>query len=316
MSRVPARVVVVGAGVSGLSCAIRLAEAGHRVDVLARDLPLETTSVVAAAIWYPYLALAPDQPRDRVVAWGAACFAELAEIAAHVPGAGVRMLPGTEVLGESEPPPWWAGAVPDLTESQPPPGYAAARSFTAPVVDMPVYLDWLRQRLAELGGTLTRMSMRCLPEAGGAGADVVVNCSGLGSRLLAEDDSLQPVRGQVVHLEGVQVDRWWLDSAGPTYVVPRGRSVVVGGTEEAGEWSRTPSPETGALLLHRARRLVPELAGARVVAHRVGLRPVRPAVRLEAVGQVVHCYGHGGAGVTLSWGCAAEVADLVAGLRS
>jgi D-amino-acid oxidase len=27
--------------------------------------------------------------------------------------------------------------------------------------------------------------------------------------------------------------------------------------------------------------------------------------------RVVHCYGHGGAGVTLSWGCADEVASIV-----
>ena len=56
---------MVGAGVTGLTCAVRLAQAGHRVDVLARDFPLETTSVVAAALWYPYKAL----PQDRVTAW-------------------------------------------------------------------------------------------------------------------------------------------------------------------------------------------------------------------------------------------------------
>ena len=49
------RVIVVGAGVVGLTCAVRLLEAGHRVDVVARDLPLETTSVVAAALWSPYV---------------------------------------------------------------------------------------------------------------------------------------------------------------------------------------------------------------------------------------------------------------------
>jgi len=47
----PVRVVVVGAGVVGLTCAVRLAEAGHEAHVLARDLPPETTSAVAAGLW-------------------------------------------------------------------------------------------------------------------------------------------------------------------------------------------------------------------------------------------------------------------------
>ena len=47
------------------------------------------------------------------------------------------------------------------------------------------------------------------------------------------------------------------------------------------------------------------------------LRPTRPQVRLEAEPPgtgplVVHNYGHGGAGVTLSWGCAREAAGLAA----
>ena len=52
-----------------------------------------------------------------------------------------------------------------------------------------------------------------------------------------------------------------------------------------------------------------------MLGHRVGLRPARRTVRLEAVpgetGTVVHCYGHGGSGVTLAWGCADDVLALV-----
>ncbi len=301
MGRGPQRVVVVGAGVTGLSCAVRLAEAGHRVDVLARDLPLETTSVVAAALWYPYKAL----PQERVTAWSAASYAAFADLAGA--GTGVSMLPGTEVLHRTTPDPWWAGAVPDLVRTGPSPGHVDGWSFTAPIVDMPVYLGWLRTRLDELGATVTRMSLAGLPVT----EDVVVNCAGLGSRRLAGDLDVQPVRGQVVHLAGVGLERWWLDADGPTYVVPRSDTVVVGGTDEPGDWSRTPSPQTARAILERATRLVPALAGARVVAHRVGLRPVRPSVRLEAEGRVVHCYGQGGAGVTVSWGCAEEVTRLV-----
>jgi D-amino-acid oxidase len=72
------RVIVVGAGVIGLSCALRLAEHGHDVAVLARDLPPETTSSVAAALWYPYHAF----PREAVVTWSAAAYSELSRLAA------------------------------------------------------------------------------------------------------------------------------------------------------------------------------------------------------------------------------------------
>lgn len=303
------RVIVVGAGVVGLSCAVRLLEAGHRVDVLARDLPLETTSAVAAAIWYPYRALPPD----RVTAWSATTYAALDALSSATPTTGVAMVKGTEVFREKTADPWWAAAAPTLArETQLPDGYADGWTFATPVIEMPVYLGWLRARLDELGGTLTRLNLRALPEPSGAGADLVVNASGLGSRLLAGDHSVLPVHGQVVCVEQIGLDRWWLDSAGPTYVIPRSRDIVVGGTDVEGEWSRTPSPQVAEQILSRAQALVPALGEARVLRHKVGLRPARPVVRLERERDVIHCYGHGGAGVTLSWGCAAEVAALVA----
>ncbi|NPC98433.1 FAD-dependent oxidoreductase [Nocardioides sp. zg-DK7169] len=297
------RVIVVGAGVIGLTAAVRLLEAGHRVDVVARDLPLETTSAIAAALWYPYRAL----PQDRVTAWAARSREVLAALAQDEPESGVRLRWGTEVLHETTGPPWWADAVPELVAPRAlPPGYAAGRSFVAPVVEMPVHLRWLTRRVEELGGTLTRLNLAALP----TGADLVVDCAGIGTRLLAGDRAVLPVRGQVVHVEQVGLEQWWLDAAGPTYVVPREREIVLGGTDEEGVWSRTPDPVVAESILRRAQALVPELAGAKVLRHRVGLRPVRPVVRLERAGRVIHCYGHGGAGVTLAWGCAEEVAGL------
>ncbi len=302
-----ARVIVVGAGVVGLSCAVRLLEQGHQVDVVARDLPLETTSAVAAAIWYPYRAY----PVERVTAWSRTSYQVFEELA-QVEGTGVRMRPGTELHRTRQADPWWRDAVPALTRvSALDPPYVDAWSFVAPVVEMAVYLGWLAARVERLGGTLTRLALPALP----GHAEVVVNATGLGSRLMAEDRSLTPVRGQVVYVEQVGLERWWLDGSGPVYVVPRSRDIVVGGTDDEGAWDRRPDPATARLILERATALVPALAGARVLGHRVGLRPARPAVRLEAeqVGgsRVVHCYGHGGAGVTLSWGCAGEVATLV-----
>ena len=299
------RVIVVGAGVVGLTCAVRLLEAGHRVDVVARDLPLETTSAVAAALWYPYRAL----PQERVTAWARTSYDAFAAIAGDE-GTGVRMLTGTEVLRSREPDPWWRAAVPSLDrETALPPGYADGWTFVSPVVDMPLHLRWLATRVEELGGTLTRMNLSALPGDGG----LVVNATGLGARHFGADPSVQPVRGQVVVVVQVGLDRWTLDTGGLTYVVPRHDEIVLGGTDAEGEWSRTPDPVVAEQVLHRAVALVPQLEGARVLRHKVGLRPARPEVRLERVDQVIHCYGHGGAGVTLAWGCADDVVELADG---
>ncbi len=305
------RVIVVGAGVVGLSCAVRLQQAGHHVDVLARDLPLETTSAVAAAIWYPYRAF----PYDQVTAWGATTYRELQRLSDE-PDTGIRMVEGIELHRRRTADPWWRDAVPALTRVTAMPGpYVDGWTFRAPVVEMPVYLRWLERTLAAGGGTITRMALNALPEQ----AEVVVNAAGLGARLTAGDPSVTPVRGQVVVVEQFGLDRWWLDAEGPTYVVPRSHDVVIGGTDDEGEWSREPDPDVAARILERAAVLVPEVARATVLRHKVGLRPGRPQVRVEeevvsgpgGPERVVHCYGHGGAGVTLSWGCADEVAALV-----
>lgn len=312
------RVVVVGAGVVGLSCAVRLAEAGNDTHVLARDLPPETTSAVAAALWYPYR----TGPRVAVTRWSAATYAELTRLAADQPDSGVRMVPGTEVHTAAAEPPWWRSAVPTLEEVRDPlPGRSYGWRLALPVADMPTYLAWLVTRLEAAGGTLTRAWLPELPTSG-----VVVNATGLASRALAGDGSLRPVRGQVVRVGQVGIGEWLLDQSDPAlplYVVPREGDVVVGGTAEEDDWSTTPDPATAHTLLARAAGLVPALAAAPVLEHRVGLRPARPTVRLETCphpdgspGGVVHCYGHGGAGVTLSWGCADDVLAAVTALVS
>ncbi len=303
------RVLVLGSGVIGLTCAVRIAESGHEVAVLARDLPAETTSAVAAALWYPYRV----GPQERVDGWGRAGFARFAELARTEPDSGVTMVAGNELLSAAAPDPWWSGAVPSLQRLHEfPAGYVDGWTFRAPVIEMPVYLRWLTRRLTDAGGTLTRMALGGLPDR----AEVVVNAVGLAARALVGDESVSPIRGQVVHVEQFGLDRWWLDADGPTYVIPRSKDIVVGGTDTPGSWNLRPDPDAAHAILERAARLVPQLADARVLSHRVGLRPWRPRVRLEAEplpggGRVLHCYGHGGAGVTLSWGCADEVCSLL-----
>ncbi|TQL67506.1 D-amino-acid:oxygen oxidoreductase (deaminating) [Nocardioides albertanoniae] len=296
------RVTVVGAGVIGLSCAVRLLEAGHRVSVIGRERTTGTTSAIAGGFWFPYLA----EPRERVAAWAAETFHELSRLATDEPAAGVRMVHGAQHNPEDDL--WWAAPLTDLSV------VGGRAEFTAPIAEMPVYLEWLERQVTEAGGTVSTGSVTDLSSVD---ADVVVNATGLGARELVGDTSLYPVQGQVVVLEAGATEEWLeAEGSAPVYVLPRGGDTVVGGTSVPHAWSQSPDPRTAERILADAAALVPEIAHLGVRAHRVGLRPARPAVRLEREGTVVHCYGHGGAGVTLSWGCATEVAELVSELAT
>jgi D-amino-acid oxidase len=95
------------------------------------------------------------------------------------------------------------------------------------------------------------------------------------------------------------------------YILPRHDHTVVGGSYEPGREDETVDPEQTKSCLARASALVPQLAEAKVLGARVGLRPIRAGgPRVERRGDVIHCYGHGGAGLTLSWGCARRVVEL------
>jgi len=292
------KVTVVGAGVVGLTTAVALRSVGVEADVVTREEPEATTSAVAAALWYPYRAL----PADRVTAWSAATYAELSRLAGV---AGVRMLSGTEALAPGVPDPWWRDAVPDLRRT------AEGLRFTAPVVDMSVHLPWLADRLRSAGARIERRAVASLDELEG---DAVVNCAGLGARELAGDASLTAVRGQIVRVDAPAVTEWLVDQRDPerlVYVVPRERDVVLGGTAQDGDEDPEPDPATTAAIRARCAEMVPAVRDAPIVSVAVGLRPARPSVRLERDGRVIHCYGHGGAGVTLAFGCAVEVAALL-----
>jgi D-amino-acid oxidase len=308
-------ILVIGAGVSGLTTAVCLAEAGLRVRVRARELPGRTTSCAAGAIWGPYFTT-----DDRFPQWSERTRIILDELAG-VPGTGVRLVHGIEAGRGATPPPDWARVMARFRRCAPqdlPDGFASGWEYTAPVVDMPVYLDYLVERLRDAGGALESGVVGSLADATAA-APVAVNCTGVGAATFVPDRRVSPNRGQLVVVDNPGISEFFIEhdeSPAPTYYLPHGpERVVLGGTAEPGRSDLEPDFEVAKAIQRRCAAVEPLLAHAPVREHRVGLRPSRPRIRLERVavgrGQVIHNYGHGGSGVTLSWGCAYDVLGLV-----
>ncbi|HEY1177679.1 MAG TPA: FAD-dependent oxidoreductase, partial [Phytomonospora sp.] len=308
-------VVVIGAGISGLTTAVTLAETGLSVGILAERDPTRTNSAKAGASWGPYMV-----SDDRVLRWSKETFGALAQIAAE-PGSGVRMVPGVEAFEEQvDEPPSWALEVPDFARGLPPglpARYVDGWRYTVPIVDMPVYLDYLSRRFTDAGGAIE--IGRAVTGFTDVAADhrpgtVLVNCTGAASRFLVPDETLTAVRGQLVLVENPGIGEFFQDNPhGPdlTCIFPHADYVVLGGNASPDVADTRPDPRVAEQILARCREVEPRLDGARVIGHRVGLRPNRPNVRVEwdalADFPLLHNYGHGGSGVTLSWGCAFEV---------
>jgi D-amino-acid oxidase len=299
-------VIVVGGGVAGLTTAVVLAESGRRVRVWAREPAGRTTSAVAGGLWWPYRI----EPEPLVGAWALESLAVYEELADRPQETGVRLVDGVHRGTRLDELGAWAGRVAGLR------GVADGLAARLPVIDMPVHLAWLRERLAKAGGVVEAHEVTDLAAVP---APVVVNCTGLGARSLVPDPAVHPVRGQLVVVENPGITTWFTSvghcSGASTYFIPQPGGLLLGGTAEEDDWSLEPDPATAAAIVARCAALHPEIADARVLAHRVGLRPARHAVRLERQPlpdgrALVHNYGHGGAGVTVAWGCAREAAGL------
>ena len=230
-----------------------------------------------------------------------------------------RALPcdwGKEYLEEECEPPGWSHDIPHfriLEKDEIAEGYSFGWEIEAPVIEMHLYMPWLERRFIELGGEMTTRYVRNISDLPG---HIIVNCCGLGGKELCDDDSLEPVRGQIVYTtQDPGFGRFDQRPESLIYTIPRRDVTVLGGTAQRGDWDENIRDEDTETILRKCESLWPELDRSMVVGVSVGLRPSRKEVRLEVENisgrMVIHNYGHGGAGVTLSWGCADEVVRLL-----
>jgi D-amino-acid oxidase len=353
-------VLVIGAGVSGLTCALCLRRRGYRVTVVAEHFAPRVTSVVAGALWeWPPAVCGHHLDQGslaRSKPWCDVSYQVFCELAQD-PATGVFVRPVTF---------YFQRAVADdaaqrekmaelrtrvrqfrhdaglIAENgvNPALGLADAYRYLAPMIDTDVYLGWLLEEVRRdgcairertIGPGLREQEAALLREYG---SDVLVNCTGLGARDLT-GDAVYPLRGALVRVrndggagphitEAHCVSRDGAESGpGFVFIVPRGETMLVlGGLAEPDEWDTAiglENHEPMRDMYQRCLEFLPALRGATIDAAepvRVGLRPFRQSVRLEREPgtRIIHNYGHGGSGVTLSWGCAREVVQQVEAL--
>jgi D-amino-acid oxidase len=357
-----ARVLVIGAGVSGLTTALCLRQQGFDVTIVAEKFAPQIVSVVAGALWeWPPAVCGFHQDQrslERSKQWCMASYEKFFELAENE-RTGVFIRPVTFYFRyEVEANPRARHKMEEIqshtkgfrhdpaliAEHQVNQniGLKDAYRHLAPMVDTDTYTSWLLDQVREAGcvvltqrinGDLREQEQRLRQQFD---VEAIVNCSGLGARELAKDD-MYPLRGALIRVkndgssmpritEAHTVPHETGDEQDLVFIVPRGKNMLLlGGLTEPHEWGTDINLENYSPIQDMLRRCVeflPVLKQACIDPKeptRVGLRPLRREnvrLELEEGTRIIHNYGHGGSGVTFSWGCALEVAEQMEAVLS
>lgn len=336
------KVIVVGAGVVGLSAALVLAENGYTVTVVARNLPTdplssEYTSPWAGAHFRPFPSRSVSDKREmRLTRRTQEYFKTLAKTE---PWSSVKFVQGIEYF--EAPDSYYSkisyGYSEDmehfkvLSESEIPNGCKLGTQYKTWVLNSPHYIKYLQNKLMfKYGVQFHKQQVSSLQQVFEKFlTNIVINCSGNGLQYDGSHDArCFPIRGQTLlvrappgcpYLEKTIThqgkDGSW------TFVIPRplDGGVILGGTKQPGDTHASPRVSDTEALVSRGQKFFPELFidGELDIRNiNVGFRPAREGgsrVEIELVteGKIVHAYGAGGMGYELSYGMGQEVLKLV-----
>ncbi|KAB0791982.1 hypothetical protein PPYR_08685 [Photinus pyralis] len=320
-------IAILGGGVIGLTTAAVLQDrlsSTANITVYADRLSPNTTGDVSAGLWTLFLIQDPDL--DKILAWGRRTYEWVLQLwkAGHAGEAGIALQPvklllndGTQsknasvVFGECPMAKVQVEEVNKALQVE----FQAGVNYVTFTCQMTKYLPFLQRRFVQEGGKIVVRRVDSLNQLGEY--DAIVNCSGMDASSLVGDDQMSPIRGQVIKVEAP----WQFSTvlAGGSYVIVNEESTVLGGTAQIGDYGQDVRSSDSEKILRNCTKLVPSLKNTKVIAHMAGLRPGRTRVRLETeikeiAGRrlpVIHNYGHGGSGVTLSYGCALSTLQLV-----
>ncbi|KAK0656578.1 hypothetical protein B0T16DRAFT_501149 [Cercophora newfieldiana] len=318
----PRQVLVIGAGVTGLSCAIRLQEAGCIVTILAKDFPAPFPTIdPLAQINYTspwggahnrWVVPSPSGENAREHAFALATFSRMRALAESEPSVGITFMKGIEYL--EAPPAEYTSLTPHRAAELQLPGFRLLGKEEFPddkitwgceydtwSLNPMVYCSFLLGRFTFRGGQIRKRELKDIKEVfalplGELGfeagrIDAVVNASGYG---FGGDPNMFITKGQtclVANECDVTVTRQNADGSW-NFSVPRGFNggTIIGGTKDVDDWNTKPSIEIREKLLAGFRATYPKILGEageyRVLADIVGRRPTRkggPRIEGEVV---------------------------------
>ena len=323
------RVAVIGAGIIGLPTAVLLADifCKPEVTLISEKFSPDTTSDTSGAIIWPADGSNIGSADKRRLEWTRVTFQYLYDCLAS-PLAGkldLSLIVTYEAFDGVREDPWWKDHVlgfrhvgeEEMKTLHHPVG-KKCWAFSTLIMPCQKFLSWQMEELTKKGGMVVHKRLRSLEEIDGQ-YDVIINCTGLGSRELVNDDQMYPVRGQTIIVKAPWVKHAFSYTKDDIHVdvLPRADDVLLGSTEDIGDWSEHVDPVVSKGIMERCCKYVPGLSTAPVVREAVGLRPGRKTVRLEVDdtitkhSTVVHNYGHGGQGITFFRGCVLDAVKLV-----
>ena len=306
---------IIGSGVIGLTTAVLLAKNGYKVRVYTKELAKDTTSGVAAAIWFPYNAA----PKEKVAQWSAFSYDYFQKLAT-ISSSGVKLVSLT-IIEKDIKACWWLAAIPNnkykkLNKAALPKDCNLGFEIVVPFIESTIFLSYLETELKKFQGEIILQKINTFNDLDST--IPIVNCSGLGAIELCNDKELFPVKGQIVtvakqgNVNSVIIN-YPVNKTGEalSYMVVRNNDIVLGGTAIIGDFDIKANPIISQKIIKRCKNIAPNLKDTTIIQEKVGLRPKRTRIRLEKKNNIIHNYGHGGAGFTVSWGCAAAVLRLI-----
>ena len=309
------QVNIIGSGVIGLTTAVLLSKSGYKVSIYTEKLAQNTTSAVAAAIWFPYNA----EPKEKVSKWSAFSYNYYQELA-NIPNSGVKFVPLT-VIEKDIKDCWWLEAIPNnnykkINDTNLPKDCKLGFEILVPFIESAVFLTFLENEFKKFEGKIIHQKINTFDDLDKT--IPIVNCSGLGAIELCNDQELFPVKGQIVtvakqaNIQSIILN-YPVNKTGEelSYIVVRNNDIVLGGTAINNDFNTKPNPIISQKIIKRCKKIVPDITDTTIIQEKVGLRPKRTSIRLEKESAIIHNYGHGGAGFTVSWGCADAVLKLL-----